>query len=140
MLFSSFGSEVETGTMIELLVASGSRIALPRVEAGGVAAVAHHPGEPLRRASFGALEPVQGRVLPAGDLDVVVVPGLAFDRNGYRVGYGGGFYDRFLRLVRGDAFRVGVAFSLQVVDEVPHGSGDVALHAIVPDDEEIRCR
>jgi 5-formyltetrahydrofolate cyclo-ligase len=55
---------------------------------------------------------------------VVIVPGLAFDRSGHRVGYGRGFYDRFLATLRPDALTVGICFSVQLVDEVPHGQGD----------------
>jgi 5-formyltetrahydrofolate cyclo-ligase len=55
------------------------------------------------------------------------------------VGYGGGFYDRFLPATRPDAFAVAVAFAFQVVPEVPRGGGDRAVRAIVTEDEVIRC-
>ncbi|HXF36758.1 MAG TPA: 5-formyltetrahydrofolate cyclo-ligase, partial [Actinomycetota bacterium] len=97
-----------------------------------------HPS--AHRAAYGALEPAGGEVLSPQELDAVVVPGLAFDRRGYRVGYGGGFFDRFLPRTRPDAFRVGICFHLQLVEEVPHGAGDEPVDAVVTEREVIRCR
>lgn len=139
MLFSSFGSEVETAAMIERLAAIGKELALPRVEGGDILAVAYRPGDPVREAWFGAEEPLGARILTPAQVDIVVTPGLAFDRRGHRVGYGGGFYDRFLRQVRADAFKVAVAFHLQVVDEVPSRGDEVPVDAIVTELETIRC-
>ena len=140
MVFSSFGSEVETGPIIERLAAEGVLVALPRVEGHRIVAVAYSPGDPLSRASFGAMEPTGSRVIGPKEIDVVVTPGLAFDRRGYRVGYGGGFYDGFLRRTRRDALRVGICFAPQVVDEVPSGGTDRPVRVIVTDEEVIRCR
>jgi 5-formyltetrahydrofolate cyclo-ligase len=140
MAFSSFGSEVDTGPILRRLGADGHSIALPRVEEGRIVAVALGPGVGMRRASFGALEPEAGAPVPPGAIDAVIVPGLVFDRRGFRIGYGGGFYDRFLPLLRADAPRVGICFSLQLVDEVPRGPGDVPVGMVVTQDEVIRCR
>jgi 5-formyltetrahydrofolate cyclo-ligase len=140
MVFSSFGSEVDTGPIIERLAAEGRRIALPRVEGREMVAAAHSPGEPLARASFGAMEPAGSPAVGPADIDVIVTPGLAFDRRGHRVGYGSGFYDRFLGKTRRDALRVGVCFTLQLVDEVPSGAKDRPLDVIVTETEVIRCR
>lgn len=140
MLFWSFGSEVETGEMIEGLAAMGKELALPRVEGTDIIATHYRPGDPVREAWFGAREPLDTRLLSPMEIDVVVTPGLAFDRAGHRLGYGGGFYDRFLRRVRPDAFKVAVAFDLQLLDKVPSRSDEVPVDAIVTESETIRCR
>jgi 5-formyltetrahydrofolate cyclo-ligase len=131
MAFSSFGSEVETAPILERLSSRGARVILPRVEGSDIEAVAFHPGDPVRRARYGALEPSGGAVVPRDEIDVVIVPGLAFEHRGYRVGYGGGFYDRFLRRLRPDAVAIGVGFSAQIVEEVPHDSDDKPVDMVV---------
>ena len=92
----------------------------------------------MTETHFGAHEPEAGRVLDPAELDVVATPGVAFDRAGGRVGYGGGFYDRFLPLT--PALRVAVAFGVQLVDgPVPGASFDLPVDAIVTETETIRC-
>ena len=93
--------------------ARGIVVALPRIEEGDLVAVPFAPGDPVLATTFGAVEPVAPDVLDPAALDVVGVPGVAFDRQGRRVGYGGGYYDRFSRTAR---VHVAVAFGLQVVD------------------------
>ncbi len=140
LVFSSFGSEVPTGPIVQGLAGEGRRVALPRVEGRAMEARTFRPGDPLRRAPFGALEPVDGEVLTPEELDAVVVPGLAFDRRGYRVGYGGGHFDRLLGATRPEALRVGICFAAQLVDEVPAGPGDVPVDVIVTEAEVLHCR
>jgi 5-formyltetrahydrofolate cyclo-ligase len=137
MAFWSFGSEVDTAPILGGLDAAGIRVALPRIERGDVVPVAYRLGDPVAATSFGAMEPAAGEVLSGGELDVVVTPGLAFDRSGFRTGYGGGYYDRLLRVLRPEAFRVGICFALQLVEEVPHGNADLPVDAIVTEDEVI---
>ena len=84
------------------------------------------------------MEPAAGRVLGPGQLDLVIVPGVAFDRDGNRVGYGGGFYDRLLPRLRPGVPAVGLAFGLQVVARVVSGGTDRRVHAIVTEDEVLR--
>jgi 5-formyltetrahydrofolate cyclo-ligase len=143
LLFWSFGSEIDTGPLIERLDRLGIRLALPRIDDGEIEALAYRPGDPLRATSFGAFEPAEGRLLAAGDLDVIAVPGVAFDRAGGRVGYGGGFYDRFLPRTRADAVRVGLCFDVQVLPgdaRVPSGHADLPVHVVVTESETVRCR
>ncbi len=139
MAFSSFGSEVTTEPILERLVADGRRPAVPRVREGEIEAVAFRPGQAMSRAPFGALEPAEGDPIAPVDVDVVVTPGVAFDRRGFRVGYGGGYYDRFFRRTRSDALKVAVCFAFQVVEEVPHGRQDIAVDLLVTEEGVIRC-
>lgn len=140
MAFWSFGSEVDTAPLIEGFLADGKTVALPRIEEGEVVPVEYTPGGEMSRTAFGSMEPRSGRVLDPRQLDLVVVPGVAFDRSCRRLGYGGGFYDRLLGRTRGDAPAVSIAFALQLVGEVPAGRIDRTVDAIVTEDEVIRCR
>ncbi len=137
MVFWSFGSEVDTAPLIAGLVRAGVRVALPRIEGADLVPTAYAPGDPLRSASFGAMEPTAGEELEPAALDVIVVPGVAFDRRGGRVGYGSGFYDRLLARRR-PAATVAVGFDLQLVDEVPSGPADVPVDVVVTELETIR--
>jgi 5-formyltetrahydrofolate cyclo-ligase len=139
MAFSSFGSEVDTGPVLVGLANRVVRLALPRIRDGEVVPVVYRPGDPVHRAAFGALEPSAAEEVDATEIDVVVTPGVAFDRQGFRVGYGGGFYDRFFRRAPQDAFRVAIGFALQVVRPVPRGLADEPVDAVVTEDEVIRC-
>ena len=137
MVFSSFGSEVPTGPLVEGLRALGIVVALPRIEGSDLVAVPFAPGDPVRATTFGALEPVAPDVIDPSTLDVVGVPGVVFDRQGRRIGYGGGYYDRFLRRLH--AFTVGIAFGLQVIEgPLPNGNFDLPVRAIVTEQETIR--
>jgi 5-formyltetrahydrofolate cyclo-ligase len=139
MAFWSFGSEVETAPALERLERAGKRIVLPRVEGEHVVAVRYALGDEVAAAAFGAMEPTGTALVAPDEVDVVITPGVAFDREGRRVGYGGGFYDRFLPRTRQDVSSVAVAFDLQVLDEpLPTGSFDRPVDAIVTQSEVIR--
>ena len=131
MLFWSFGSEVDTGLIADRLHRSGVRVLLPFLEGMELHAAVHRAGDELVVSGYGAKEPARRTPVDPSEIDVVVVPGLAFDREGYRVGYGGGYYDRFLTGLPDGAVRVGLCFSEQLVDEVPHGPADQPVDVIV---------
>lgn len=148
LLFRSFGSEVATDLLIDETLRSRAELVLPRVkgleEALGLHAV-REPEEDLAPGAFGIEEPIPGRCPERSlyDVDFVLVPGLAFDRRGGRVGYGGGFFDYILN-VRTDLVESGaavaVAFSFQIVEEVPLATWDVRVPLIVTEDEIIDAR
>jgi 5-formyltetrahydrofolate cyclo-ligase len=140
MAFWSFGSEVETAWLVARLHAAGVRVVLPRIEGADVVAVAYEPGDAVEGTGFGAMEPSEGAAVEPEDVDAVIAPGVAFDRMGGRVGYGGGFYDRFLPRMRPGVPAIAIAFELQLVDEVPGGGFDRRVDVLVTEDEVIRCR
>jgi 5-formyltetrahydrofolate cyclo-ligase len=84
------------------------------------------------------MEPALRTEVPPEEIDVVVAPGLAFDREGNRLGYGGGHYDRFLDRL-GDAARVVIGFHAQLVGSVPSGPNDRRVDLIVTDHETVIC-
>lgn len=86
-----------------------------------------HPGR------LGLREPVAGLPVPVCDIDLIIVPGLAFDEQGNRLGRGGGFYDRFLAHPDQRAVSCALALEEQVVDSVPHGAHDVRVDLLVTD-------
>jgi 5-formyltetrahydrofolate cyclo-ligase len=134
LLFYSFGTEVGTGGMAARLLAGGKRLLLPFLtDEGTMEAAEVRPGETPNLSHYGPREPLSRVPVDPSAVDLVVTPGLAFDREGHRLGYGGGHYDRFLARMGGEASRVGVAFSLQVVDRVPVEPGDERVDVVVTD-------
>lgn len=76
-------------------------------------------------------EPVFARYIDPTDLDLLLIPGLAFDRQGHRLGYGGGCYDRFFHRLNEKAVKLGVAFDLQIFDEIPYENHDQFLDGLI---------
>ena len=143
LAFWSFGSELPTAPLIAELHARRVVVALPRIVEGELEARSYHPGDEVSSTSFGAFEPASGSLLDPAEVDVVVVPAVAFDREGRRVGYGGGFYDRFLPRTRRDAARVGVGYGLQLLapgKALPAGHFDLRVDLVVTESETLRCR
>jgi 5-formyltetrahydrofolate cyclo-ligase len=143
MAFWSFGSELPTAPLLEDLHRRGKTVVLPRIVEGDLEARSYRPGDPVSETAFGASEPTGGRVLDAAEIEVVAVPAVAFDRQGRRVGYGGGFYDRFLPATRAGATHVGIGFALQLLpagEELPAGHFDRPVDVVVTERETVRCR
>lgn len=142
----AMGDEAPTQDAIAAALAAGKRVALPRVgrTAGAGRQMTFHRfgGDPreLIPGPMGLLQPpVSAPVVAPAELDLVVVPGVAFDRTGGRVGYGGGYYDRYLPAVPPGVPRVGFCFAVQVLDgPVPRGPGDVPVDMLVTDSQVLR--
>lgn len=143
MLFLSMENEVETTTLAIQAWKSAKSIAVPRVywEQRVIEPVEINSlDSQSNRGSASLREPAQGRVIPLGMIDLVVVPGLAYDRRGFRVGRGKGFYDRFLAQKELHGLRVALCFHEQVLSEnIPVEPHDVPMHLIITDREVIRC-
>jgi 5-formyltetrahydrofolate cyclo-ligase len=126
MAFVGFSGEPDTDPLFARLTVEGKRLLLPRVEATGIVPA---DGEwPLVASKFGVQEPT-GPAVDVGEIDLVIVPGLAFTLAGDRLGYGQGYYDRFLPTVA--APWVGVCFSDQLVDEMPVTANDVRVNMVI---------
>jgi 5-formyltetrahydrofolate cyclo-ligase len=135
LAYVSLRFELDPGAAVARAHALGKRVALPRVdvESGELRMHAYIPGDELSESGFGVREPQPSAPpVAAEDVDLVLVPGLAFDVRGYRLGYGKGFYDRLLpRLTC--ATRVGLAFELSLLAEVPNHEHDVPVDVLVTD-------
>ena len=81
----------------------------------------------------GLRTPRDGTPIPTNLIDLVVVPGLAFDAHGHRLGRGGGYYDRFLSKLKRSATSIGLAFDVQMIDQVPINQDDVSVKVVVTD-------
>jgi 5-formyltetrahydrofolate cyclo-ligase len=134
--------ELDPRPTMTRLAALGHPLALPRVQGRGRALVFHvwRPGDPLFAGPFEVMEPAPDA--PLARPRILLVPLLAFDREGRRLGYGAGYYDLVLRDLRASGpppLAIGVAFSAQEVDEVPTGPRDQPLDAVVTERAVHRC-
>ena len=141
--FVSMPGEVDTRGLIEEALASGKRVVVPVVVKGR---------RNLRHAEIGALEdlrpegswglpqppPERIRAVDTEEIGLVIVPGLAFDLRGNRIGFGAGYYDRFLGGVISP--KVAVAYAFQILSEVPVTERDVPVDMVVTEEGAHRCR
>jgi 5-formyltetrahydrofolate cyclo-ligase len=137
LFYVDMRSEVGTQHYLPTALASGKRIVVPYCLPDELALCRLESLDDLTRGTFQILEPrAELRVLPdrrvaAEELDLVVVPGVAFARRGGRLGYGAGYYDKLLRRVRPDTPLVALAFACQVVPELPLEPHDVLVHRVI---------
>jgi 5-formyltetrahydrofolate cyclo-ligase len=128
--YFAFGSEVKTDLIIERARMLGKKIVLPSVKEDKITFYELSSSKYLIRGRFGIMEPVPYKRV--SKIDLLVVPGIAFDKKGYRLGYGKGYYDRLLSGKR--TFSIGLAYSFQLLENLPHDRYDKRLDAIASED------
>lgn len=136
MLYVGFRSEVETMPLFDLFLRRDMLVSAPLTLVQEKRLLPYPITDPaldLRPGYCGIAEPDSGRLSPVDPaaIDVVLVPGAVFDGHGGRLGYGGGYYDRFLAHEAPLALRIGLAFEMQVVDRVPVLDHDVKMHYLI---------
>lgn len=141
LFYHALPGEVDTGALIAQSLLSGKRVALPRTDPGTSTMQAvqiRNLATDLIPGPCAAQEPRDGLpVIAAADIDLVVVPGRAFDACGHRLGRGAGYYDRYLASLRG--IRAALAFDCQILASVPSGPHDIAAHLIVTESRIVLC-
>jgi 5-formyltetrahydrofolate cyclo-ligase len=136
LAYHAFGSEPDTVPFLRALLAGGHSLLLPRIDRPARVLMIHRVGDlerDLVLGPWGIREPDPRRCPPAraGDANFVLVPGVAFDPGGGRLGYGGGYYDRLLATCAEGTPLVAAAFEAQMVDHVPTGASDRRVGMVV---------
>ncbi len=133
MFYIAVRGEVDTDEMIQAARKSGKIVTVPVCSADRVTIrpCVLEDTAALKEGPYGVREPVNERYVSLHELDVIVVPGLAFDRKGNRLGRGKGCYDRFLRRLSNGTTFVGVAFDFQILPLVPTAAHDVSVHKVI---------
>jgi 5-formyltetrahydrofolate cyclo-ligase len=132
--YAATHKEADPAAALERAEATGKRIGLPRIgEHGQLELRRHHSGAPLIESGYEIDEPpATAETIADEDVDLIIVPALAFDPRGHRIGYGHGYYDRLLpRLTR--AFKITIGYDFQLVVEIPESATDIPTHGIVTD-------
>ncbi|NLY91400.1 MAG: 5-formyltetrahydrofolate cyclo-ligase [Firmicutes bacterium] len=134
--YASINHEVMTDQLLAGLLAEDFRLALPVVKKKN-RTMEFRLVENLKDLTpgpFGILEPQKGPLCPPDEIGVFFIPGLAFDRQGNRLGRGAGYYDRYLATVNQPAVRVGLAFQLQIAEALPVTATDVKIDSLLTEE------
>jgi 5-formyltetrahydrofolate cyclo-ligase len=144
MTYMPLATEVDTTPIAIRCFQTGKNVCVPRVdwERREMYAIEVNSFDDhyMETDEHGLRSPREGRLVVPNSIDVVVVPGLAFDTRGNRLGRGGGYFDRFLSRLRRSAASVGLAFDEQIIDEVPIDGRDVSVDLIVTNRRVTRAR
>lgn len=138
LFYASFDGEVDTIEMIKQTHNFGKKIGLPRIVENDktfIPTLVENFEEDTEQGPYGIRQPKDpgDKALCLENIDIVIVPGIAFDKQNNRLGRGGGYYDRFLKSLPSDIPTMGLAFDFQIVDHLPHQEGhDVKVfHVLV---------
>ena len=131
--------EIDPAPALKTIGALGATIAYPRIAGPGSLTLHAVSGDlDVEDGPFGIRQPTMASpAVDPAEVDVVIVPGVAFDAAGQRVGYGGGYYDRFLPRT-GNAFRVGLCFEEQLLGAIPTQEHDVSVDVVVTPKRVVR--
>ncbi len=133
--YASFGSELDTSEFLARILTDGKQLLLPRINRVQRALELRHVidvGADLVAGVWGIREPAERcPILAPTQVELMLVPGIAFTASGARLGYGGGFYDRLLASCDRRIARIAAAFQLQMVDQLPEGPHDQRVDQVV---------
>ena len=130
MLYCSLPDEVDTHGLIDTLYGEGKTVVLPVVTGEGEMELrVYHGADSLRRGAFDILEPVGERFTDYNSIDLAVIPGMAFDDSGHRLGRGKGYYRFLVNLPH--CYKIGMCFDFQRVEHVPCESTDIAVGEVI---------
>ena len=136
MLYLDFNNEVKTDQLITKLISLRKTVTSPvtiKAERKLIPYEIINLKEGINIGTYGIREPNKdlSNEIDVKNIDVLIVPAVAYDKNCYRLGYGGGYYDRFIEHLRDDAITIGIAFDLQLFDSIPKEEHDAQLNYII---------
>lgn len=141
MLYYGIDNEVQTQGLIEKALSLGKKVALPvtNFSKKEVRAIEIDSVSDTRQAESGLFEPTGKKEINAGEFGIIVLPGVAFDRQGNRIGRGGGYYDSLLRKTSTKVLLIGLCFEENIEEKIPAESHDVKMGIVITDRETIIC-
>jgi len=137
MFYISFDGEVNTQGMIKEAYRLGKIVAVPVCKGNRITirpCVLRNKAK-LKRGPYGICEPAVKKYIKLEDLDLVIVPGVAFDKKGNRLGRGKGCYDYFLKRLRPDTVSIGLAFDFQILPYLPATTQDVSVDRVISNED-----
>lgn len=136
MIYLSFNNEVDTYKLMKYCLNSGKRVIVPyciKEERKIIPSEVKNPDTELKLNSIGYKEPdIESlREVKVEDIDLVIVPGVVFDESGNRIGFGGGYYDRFLKRLKSTTMTIAICYDYQIIDRVPVDEFDIPVKSII---------
>lgn len=133
-IYLSFGSEIDTNPIIDRALEDGKEVYIPKIYKSNkeMKAIRLNSFEDLEENSMGILEPKDdSNFIDKENIDLIIVPGAVFDLEGNRIGYGGGYYDRFLSNIKDKRNKVALAYDLQIVENIEAEEHDIKVDYII---------
>ena len=140
-VYLSFGSEIETKNIINKAIEDKKKVYIPKIykEDKSMKAIRLKSFNDLKENSMGILEPIDdSNYINKKDIDLILVPGVVFDFNGNRIGYGGGYYDRYLKDIKEIRNKLVLAYEFQILDSINPESHDVVFDYIITNTQFIK--
>ncbi len=133
-IYLSFGTEIDTKKIINRALQDKKEVYIPKIykKDKSMKAIRLNSFEDLNENSMGILEPIDDSdYINKEEIDLIIVPGVVFDLNGNRIGYGGGYYDRYLEDIKKVSNKVALAYDLQIVDFIDPEAHDISVDYII---------
>lgn len=132
LLYSALPDEVQTESLMNELAAQGKTVLLPKVIDDSTMELRRYTGKKdLSPGAYHIMEPSGERFTDYAAIDVAIIPGMAFDSRGHRLGRGKGYYDRFLSQLTSKTIKIGLCFPWQLVDVVPTDKNDISMDCVI---------
>jgi len=128
MFFMSFGKEIHTHKIVEEAL-KNKTVVVPKIVDNEIVPCVINDFTELQEGRYRILEPVEIKKANPDEIDIVLVPGIAFDKGGYRIGYGKGYYDHFLKDL--NVLKIGLCMDFQVIEKIPNEELDVKINRII---------
>lgn len=137
-IYIGFGSEINTKSLIEIMLREGKEVFVPKVLEEEMIALKITSLNNLIESKFKILEPVGEKSdIDGEEFDLIIMPGVAFDRSGNRIGYGKGYYDKYLKDIKSDIKKIALAYELQLIEEIETEEHDLKVDSIITENEII---
>lgn len=140
-IYIGFGSEINTKIIIKDALNSGKEVYVPKVIKKDMVFIKIDSLENLVTSSYGILEPIGDKSdFDVNKLDLIVMPGVAFDREGNRLGYGGGYYDKFLEQNQIECKKIALSYDFQVLEKLEVEEHDIKVDLIITENQVINIK
>ena len=133
-IYMDFNGEVSTKEIIEESLKTGKRVAIPKIENEEMSFHYINSVEDTQEGYFGVREPIKNNL--CNEQGIIIMPGVAFDKQKHRIGYGKGYYDKYLQNNL-ELYKIAIAFEFQIFDEIPHEEHDILPNIIITEKQII---